>query len=102
MAKKDAAVLNNINDLAAWISEGQRVGFTTGGKSYSVGYGTYADGQGFISLNDLERETPLGCYMDLYEFLTYARVPSGFVADLWPTVTDIKIFISKEEAQQQQ
>ena len=101
MPKKDAVVLNDINDLAAWVSEGQQVGFTTGGKSYSVGYGTFADGQGYISLNDLERDTPIGCYMDLYEFLTYARVPGGYVADLWPTAIDIKLFIPKEATQPQ-
>ncbi|MDO5297101.1 MAG: hypothetical protein Q4F00_10835 [bacterium] len=99
MAKKNANEVNNINDLAMWISEGQQVGFTFGERNYCIAYGAYADGQGYISLSELGIEPPVGCYIDLDEFLTYARVQGNFLAQIWPLVTEIKLFIPKETAQ---
>lgn len=97
MAKKNGKELNNINDLAMWINNGQEVGFTFGEKSYCVSYGTYPDGQPYITIAEIGGE-PLGHYIDLDEFLTYARVQGNLIVNAWPIATDIKLFIPKEEA----
>ena len=99
MSKKNANELNNINDLAQWISEGRQIGFTYGEKSYCIGYGAYADNQGYISLTELGSGASHGNFIDLDEFLTYSRVPGGFVAEIWPVATDIKFFVPKGVAQ---
>ena len=98
MAKKNANEVNNINDLMRWISEGRQVGFTFNGKQYCIAYGAYADGQAYISLAEIGSEPLLGCYLDLDEFMTYARVQGNYVAQIWPLVTDIKLFIPEEAA----
>ena len=102
MAKKNAAEPNYINDLIAWISEGRHVGFAFAGRSYSIGYGNYADGQGFISLSELGVEPPLGCFIDLDEFLAYAQVQGNILSKIWPIVTDVRFFVPEDAAPEAQ
>ena len=95
MAKMNPNEMNNIEDLQMWISQGQEVGFTFQDRSYCISYGTFADGQSFISLTEIGGDLAVS-FIDIYEFMTYARVQNNLVAKIWPVVTDIKLFVPKE------
>ena len=98
MSKKNANEVNNIADLQAWISQGQSVGFTFQGQTYRINYGAYADGQPYINLSEPEGYLSVN-FIDMDEFMTYARVQGNYVSEIWPLVSDITLFIPQEEGQ---
>ena len=89
---KNANEVNDIADLQKWINAGQSVGFSFNDRSYCVAYGAHADGQPYISLTDIGGYLN-ATYLDLDEFMTYARVQGSYVSQIWPQVTDIKLFV---------
>ncbi len=95
MAKINPSEMNNIKDLQTWISQGQEIGFTFQGRSYHISYGTFGDGQSFISLAENGGDLAVS-FIDIDEFMTYARVQNNLVAKIWPLVTDVKLFVPKE------